>query len=82
MLHLMKVKLGRTVWIQALYFLYVCICPMNRILRIPPGMRTIQNSYKLYKFLFAVYSDQNTFSILKEGICIYVKIISIYTVRN
>lgn len=35
----MKVKIGRTVQIQALYFLYVCICPMNRILRILLGMR-------------------------------------------
>lgn len=40
-LHLMKVKIGRTVQIQALYFLYVlCVYfPTNRILRILPGMR-------------------------------------------
>lgn len=37
----MKVKIGRTVQIQALYFLYVlCVYfSTNRILRILPGMR-------------------------------------------
>lgn len=72
MLHLVKVKIGRTVQIQAFYFLYVCICPTNMILRTLPGMRDYSKFIQIVQ-VSVCSSFQSKYFILKEGICIYLK---------